>query len=128
MNGNRLFSTFIGSAICGALVFAIWPEMWKTYGIFGGWLTAVALLKVDSGAYVYRAQSAVEISDILGGFLKSIVFAILVSVICCYQGYFTHLRTESHGGRGVSISTTSAVVLSCVFILISDYIITSFLM
>lgn len=38
MKWNQLFSTFIGSAICGALVFGIWPEMWKSYGIMGGGL------------------------------------------------------------------------------------------
>lgn len=42
----RGFSTFIGSAICGALVFAIWPEMWKSYGIMGGWLAATILISI----------------------------------------------------------------------------------
>jgi len=97
-------------------------------GILGGWATAVVLLDVNSGSYFYRVQSSVEMVDIRGGFLKSIVFAIIVSTICCYQGYFTHLRTYSHGARSVSASTTAAVVLSCVMILISDYVVTSFLM
>ena len=43
----RLFSTVIGSAICGALVFAIWPEMWKSYGIMGGWLAATILISIS---------------------------------------------------------------------------------
>jgi hypothetical protein len=42
----RHFSTIIGSAICGALVFAIWPEMWKSYGIMGGWLAATILISI----------------------------------------------------------------------------------
>jgi phospholipid/cholesterol/gamma-HCH transport system permease protein len=38
------------------------------------------------------------------------------------------MRTdESHGAKAVGLSTTSAVVLSCVLILVADYIITSFL-
>ena len=41
---------------------------------------------------------------------------------------FTHLRTDSYGAKSVSLSTTSAVVLSCVMILIADYVVTSFLM
>jgi phospholipid/cholesterol/gamma-HCH transport system permease protein len=48
-------------------------------------------------------------------------------VVCCYQGYFTHMRTDSYGAKGVSLSTTSAVVLSCVLILVADYVVTSFL-
>jgi phospholipid/cholesterol/gamma-HCH transport system permease protein len=66
-------------------------------------------------------------SDVTGGFLKSIVFAVVVITICCYQGYYTHTRAE-FGAKGVSLSTTSAVVLSCVIILIADYVLTSFLL
>ena len=97
-------------------------------GILGGYLTGVVLLGVDAGAYFYRMEAYVEMKDITGGFIKSIVFAVLVSTICCYQGYFTHLRTDSRGSRSVSISTTSAVVLSCVTILVADYVVTSFLL
>jgi len=39
--------TIIGSAVCGALVFAIWPEMWKSYGIMGGWLAAFILISIS---------------------------------------------------------------------------------
>ena len=39
----RYLSTVIGGAICGALCFGIWPEMWKSYGIMGGWITAAVL-------------------------------------------------------------------------------------
>ncbi len=38
--------TVLGSAICGALVFGIWPEMWKSYGIMGGWLAATVLISI----------------------------------------------------------------------------------
>jgi phospholipid/cholesterol/gamma-HCH transport system permease protein len=56
------------------------------------------------------------------------VFGILVVTICCFQGYFTHMRTDSFGAKSVSLSTTSAVVISCVMILISDYIVNSFIL
>lgn len=108
--------------------FPLLTAFFDLIGILGGWMTAVLLLGVNQGAYFYRVQSSLDIVDIRGGFLKSIVFAVIVSTICCYQGYFTHLRTDSHGARSVSVSTTSAVVLSCVLILVSDYVVTSFLM
>lgn len=97
-------------------------------GVLGGYLTGVVLLGVDKGAYFYRIREYVGIVDIRGGFIKSLVFAVLVATICCYQGYFTHLRTDSYGSKSVSLSTTSAVVYSCVMILVSDYVVTSFLM
>jgi len=108
--------------------FPLLTAFFDLIGIFGGYLTGVVLLGVDKGAYFYRVQAYVDLVDIKGGFLKSLVFAVLVSTICCFQGYFTHMRTDSYGAKSVSLSTTSAVVMSCVMILVSDYVVTSFLM
>src|SRR3989339_842849 len=58
--------------------------------------------------------------------LTSLVFSLIVTTLCCYRGYYTHLFS-GFGARSVSLSTTNAVVQSCIFILISDYIITYFL-
>lgn len=35
---KHYLSTFASSAICGGFAFGIWPELWKTYGLMGGWL------------------------------------------------------------------------------------------
>ncbi|UCH82077.1 MAG: ABC transporter permease [Nitrospiraceae bacterium] len=106
--------------------FPLLTAFFNLIGIIGGYLTGVLLLGVNSGAYFHRIQSSLELSDITGGIVKSLIFGALVSTICCFQGYFTHMREESSGARSVSISTTTAVVLSCVLILISDYVVTSF--
>ena len=67
-------------------------------------------------------------ADVSGGFAKALVFGAVVITICCFQGYFTHTRSQGFGAKGVSLSTTSAVVFSCVLVLIVDYILTSFLL
>jgi phospholipid/cholesterol/gamma-HCH transport system permease protein len=108
--------------------FPLLTAFFDLIGILGGYLTGVVLLGASGGTYFSRIQSSVDLVDIRGGFIKSVVFAIIVSTICCYQGYFTHMRTASHGARSVSLSTTSAVMLSCMTILIADYVVTSFLM
>jgi len=111
-----------------AISFPLLTAFFDLVGILGGYFTGVVLLGGDEGAYFDRIRTSVGVTDVRGGFIKSIVFALLVSTICSFQGYFTHMRTDSHGARGVSFSTTSAVVLSCVMILISDYVVTSLLM
>jgi phospholipid/cholesterol/gamma-HCH transport system permease protein len=65
--------------------------------------------------------------DISDGLIKSLVFAIIVATVCCYQGYYAHLRKDSRGAKAVGLATTSAVVISCVLILVSDYVVTSLL-
>jgi phospholipid/cholesterol/gamma-HCH transport system permease protein len=107
--------------------FPLLTALFDVVGIFGGYVTGSVLLGINPGLYFSRVESSVDMSDVAGGFIKSIVFAIVVVTICCYQGYFTHTRAE-FGAKGVSLSTTSAVVLSCVLILITDYVLTSFLL
>jgi len=119
----------ISPRIAAAIIsFPLLTAFFDLIGILGGYLTGVLLLGVDEGAYFYRIHAYVEMADITGGFIKSLVFAGLVSTICCYQGYFAHLLTDSHGSKSVSLATTAAVVFSCVMILVSDYVVTSFLM
>jgi len=108
--------------------FPLLTAFFDLIGILGGYLTGVVLLGASGGTYFSRIQSSIDFVDIRGGFIKTLVFAIIVSTICCFQGYFTHMRSDSHGAKSVSLSTTSAVVLSCVMILIADYVVTSFLM
>jgi phospholipid/cholesterol/gamma-HCH transport system permease protein len=108
--------------------FPILTALFDLIGILGGYVSGCVIMGVNSGSYFYRVVSSVTLDDVNGGFIKALVFAVIVSTICCYQGYFTHMRTDSYGARSVSLSTTSAVVLSCVSILVADYIVTSFLL
>jgi phospholipid/cholesterol/gamma-HCH transport system permease protein len=114
--------------VAGIISFPILTAFFDLIGILGGWVSGCVLLGVNSGSYFYRVISSTEMADISGGFIKAIVFAVLVVTICCFQGFFTHMRTDSYGAKSVSYSTTSAVVLSCVMILISDYVVTSFIL
>ncbi len=108
--------------------FPLLTAVFDVIGIFGGYVSASVLLDINPGIYFSRVESVVSMEDITGGFVKSITFALLVVTICCYQGFFTHLRAEGFGAKGVSYSTTSAVVTSCVLVLIVDYVLTSFLL
>ena len=119
----------ISPKIAASLIsFPILTALFDLIGIFGGYVSGCVIMGVNSGSYFYRVTSSVLLEDVTGGFIKAIVFALIVSTICCYQGYFTHMRTDSYGARSVSLSTTSAVVLSCVSILVADYAVTALLM
>lgn len=107
--------------------FPLLTALFDLVGIIGGYVSSVLLLGANASTYVYRVQTSMDMKDITDGLIKSIVFAVIVSTVCCYQGYFTHMRTDSHGAQAVGLSTTSAVVLSCVLILVSDYVVTSLL-
>lgn len=108
--------------------FPLLTSFFDLIGILGGYISAVLLLGTNGGTYLYRVQSSIDMVDVRGGFIKALVFAVIVSCICCFQGYFCHGRKDGYGARAVGFATVSAVVISCVMILISDYVVTSFLM
>lgn len=107
--------------------FPILTALFDLIGIIGGYVSVAIVLGITSNTYFYRVQSSLELKDITDGFIKSIVFAVIVSLVCCFQGYFAHMRADGHGAKAVGLSTTSAVVMSCVLILLSDYVVTSLL-
>ena len=118
----------ISPRIAAAIIsFPLLTALFDLIGIFGGYISGVLLLGANAGTYLHRVQASMEMKDITDGFIKAVVFAVIVSTVCCYQGYFAHMRTDSHGAKAVGLSTTSAVVLSCVLILVADYVVTSLL-
>jgi len=88
-------------------------------GMFGCWVVAVKLLGIDHGVFMARIQDIVSVSDLTNGMIKAAVFGVLLAVLGCYRGF-----NASGGARGVGMATTSAVVYSCVLILVFDYFLT----
>lgn len=120
-------SYLVSPRILASLVsFPLLTAIFDCIGIFGGYLTGVVMLDMGEGVYFYKIAHAVTMSDVSGGFIKALVFGLLVSGVSCHQGYFAHLRKDSVGPEAVGNATTSAVVISSVLILAADYVITSF--
>lgn len=119
-------SYLVSPRIAASIIsFPLLTAVFDVIGIVGGYLTGVAMLDMNQGAYFYRISSSVSMTDINCGFIKAIVFGCLVTAVCCHQGYYTHLRRDSVGPAAVGNATTSAVVISSVLILATDYVLTS---
>lgn len=98
---KRHLSTFIGGAIVGSLSFGIWPEMWKTYGIMGGFLTATVVIGImwymnhwlgmvenPSGKIWVDQGFAVSAAGIVWGVVRfdAVLAQALPTFICCAIG------------------------------------------
>lgn len=90
-------------------------------GLLGGWLVGVELMGIDAGLYINSITSNVEFgSDVLGCFVKSLVFGTLLALIATWRGC-----TSAPTSEGVSAATTATVVSASVAVLIFDYFITA---
>jgi phospholipid/cholesterol/gamma-HCH transport system permease protein len=119
---NPIKYLVVPRVIAGLIAVPFLTAIFDVVGIYGGYLVGVKLLGLSSGTYFSEMRNAVEMSDITGGFLKSLTFGIIVTWVCTYKGYYT-----GHGAEGVVKSTTEAVVLSSVLVLVWDYFMTSLL-
>jgi phospholipid/cholesterol/gamma-HCH transport system permease protein len=90
-------------------------------GVFGGYLVTVGWLGVDEGAFWAQMQLQVDWQDdVINGFIKAVVFGILIAVISLFQGYEAVPTSE-----GVSNATTRTVVQSSLWVLGLDFVLTS---
>ena len=86
------------------------------FGICGGWVTAIGLYSVSSSVFVSAVRDGITTDDLIGGMVKPIVFAFIIGSVACRQG----LSTEG-GTVGVGRSTTRAVVMASIIVIIADY-------
>jgi phospholipid/cholesterol/gamma-HCH transport system permease protein len=108
--------------LAGLITLPLLTAIVNVVGIYGGYLVGVQLLGVGQGVYFGEMQNILSMYDIKIGFWKSLSFGLIISWICCYKGFYTRF-----GAEGVSQATTEAVVMSSVWILICDYLLTSVL-
>jgi len=85
-------------------------------GIGGGMIVATTLYGLASNTFLSGVRDGLQFEDILGGLIKPIFFALIIGTVACRQG----LKTEG-GTVGVGRSTTTAVVLGSILVIIADF-------
>ncbi|MDD2335091.1 MAG: ABC transporter permease [Geobacteraceae bacterium] len=100
-----LYANCVGMA-GGALISHLHPKIFISYA-----------------TYYDSLKAALKFKEVGAGLIKSFVFGGIISLVGCYVGFAT-----SGGARGIGRSTTRAVVLSFILILVADYLLTRVLL
>jgi phospholipid/cholesterol/gamma-HCH transport system permease protein len=104
--------------IAAIVVVPILVLFFDIFAIFGGLVVGVLILKLSPGAYITQTIDSLSLVEITWGFVKSVIFAVLVSWIACLRGFQT-----KGGAAAVGNAATSAVVSSLFLIILFDSII-----
>jgi phospholipid/cholesterol/gamma-HCH transport system permease protein len=88
-------------------------------GVLGGSLFGVIGGGFSFGGYLIATQDALLARDIASGFVKSLVFGITITAVACKEGFST-----GAGAEEVGLSTTSAVVVSILLVILIDLVFT----
>jgi phospholipid/cholesterol/gamma-HCH transport system permease protein len=91
----------------------------------GGALVAQtnSTISVNFAAFFDNLKDVVKFSAVANGIFKSFMFALVIGVVSCHQGFQT-----IGGPRGIGRSVTKAVVNCTVLIVILDYFLTRLLL
>lgn len=84
-------------------------------GVLGGMIMARAQLDVSFGAFADRLDEAITLNSYLVGVGKAPVFAVIIALVGCYQGFQVSGSADSVGRQ-----TTLSVVQSVFLVIVTD--------
>jgi len=87
------------------------------FGIVLGWVAATLTEPVSFRLFIQNGFKSVAFNDFIPPTLKTAVFGAIIGIVACFQG----MRTKG-GTEGVGRSTTGAVVLSSLFVILADVV------
>ncbi len=91
--------------------------------VWGGYLAGTLSGAVTAYDYLTGLTSEFVPFTVTVCMVKSVLFAFIITSVAAYQGFYTN-----GGALEVGISSTRAVVVSCIMILFSDYVVAQLLL
>jgi phospholipid/cholesterol/gamma-HCH transport system permease protein len=107
--------------LAGILSMPLLAQVFNAVAIWGAVMVGVHWLGVDAGSFWSNMQNSVDFSaDVMNGFIKSVVFGLVVTWIAVFQGYDAEPTSA-----GISAATTRTVVHSSLAVLALDFFLTA---
>lgn len=88
-------------------------------GIFGGYIFGILTGAVTEHEYMYGIQYDFRPYNVAYALIKTVFFAFIISSVSSYYGYYAN-----GGALEVGKNSTKAVVYSCIWILIANFVTT----
>lgn len=85
--------------------------------LLGGYLVGVYQFNIPHDAYMDVTKQFVSLSNFTFGLAKSVVFAIIITLTCCFKGF-----NVKGSGMEVGRATMQAIVISLILIIFSDFV------
>jgi phospholipid/cholesterol/gamma-HCH transport system permease protein len=92
-------------------------------GITTGWIANTLAEPISLHKFLHAGLGGASFSDFLAPTFRTMVFGMIIGVIACFQG----MRSQG-GTEGVGHSATSSVVLSSLFVMLADVILTKLIL
>lgn len=123
MGFNSVSFLVVPRVLAGIMMFPILYIVAGICGVGGGLAAGYFSGTVPPADFLAGARMYFYPWNLVFGFVKMFVFGFIITSVSCYKGYFA-----KGGAEGVGKSTTNATVLSCIFVLLADFILAALLL
>lgn len=119
LNVNPMKYLVVPRVLAGLLMMPLLVLVADVIGVMGGYIVGVHVLDFSAVTYLKQTWNFIQVMDVVSGLVKAAVFGVIVTIMGCYNGYYS-----GRGAQGVGRATTNAVVSASILILIFNYILT----
>jgi len=105
--------------LAGMLMFPVLIIFGDLVAILGGLIGSVAVANIPAESFITGMKNSFETWDAVFGIIKANFFGFTITSVACYQGYFVE-----GGGK----ATMRTVVLTCLAVVVMDFILASVLL
>ncbi len=123
MGFNSVTFLVVPRVLSGILMFPVLYVVAAVMGISGGLLAGSLDGILPAAEFMQGAREFFFPEDVIFGVVKSFVFGFVITSISSFKGYYA-----SGGAEGVGNATTQATVLSCIYVLLSDFVLAALLL
>lgn len=123
MGFNSVSFLVVPRVAAGILMFPVLYIVASITGLSGGIAAGFFSGTVPPEEFLKGARLYFYPWNVVFGFVKSFVFGFIITSISCYKGYYA-----SGGAEGVGKCTTNATVLSCIYVLLADFVLAALLL
>jgi len=92
-------------------------------GVVMGWVASTMVEPTSFRFFLNTGLKHMTFNDFLPPTFKTVLFGLIIGVVSCFQG-----MRVSGGTEGVGRAATSSVVLSSIFIIVSDVVLVRFIL
>jgi phospholipid/cholesterol/gamma-HCH transport system permease protein len=123
MGFNSVTFLVVPRVLSGILMFPVLYVVAAVMGISGGLLAGSLDGILPAAEFMQGAREFFFPEDVVFGVVKSFVFGFVITSISSFKGFYA-----SGGAEGVGNATTQATVLSCIYVLLSDFMLAALLL
>jgi len=109
--------------LAGILMFPVLIIFGDLVAILGGLIGSVTVANIPATAFINGMKNSFETRDALFGIIKANFFGFTITSVACYEGYFVE-----GGSEGVGRATMGTVVLTCLAVVVMDFVLASVLL